>query len=94
MRFLDTSLRSVWQEIVKYDNKIAKYDEIYQYDKDNKIRQNKSVWQILGFCLNFCNSLCKSALILRTMTKRFTKIHKNFISFVAQIQASFPTFRK
>ena len=76
MRFLDTSLRSVWQEIAKYDKKIAKYDEIYQYDKNNKIRQNKSVWQILGFCLNFYNLLCKSALILRTMTKNLQKFTK------------------
>ena len=81
------STHSVWQ-------KIAKYDEIYQYDKDNKIRQNKSVWQNLGFCLNFCKLLCKSALILRTMTKNLQKFTKISSHFVAQIQASFPTFRK
>ena len=93
-----TSLRSVWQEIVKYD-------EIYQYDKDNKIRQNKSVWQILGFCLNFCKLLCKSALILHTMTKnsqKFTnfsshlslKFKRAFQPFANKTHKSLATFTK
>ena len=34
-KFVDTSLRSVWQEITKYDKNIAKYDKnIAKYDKN------------------------------------------------------------